>query len=242
MGRMAEPARRLYGGLDIWTWRNCISRPVPWGNLQIWSADQWRRYSFDDAAARRELEWVTAELEAHCPQPLLPFEDDLAPMPRNARLVAKWDFEGEPPAGVKVNSFPPDAMAELAAAGDGRAPLRGRRLTADHKGDNFWFPLTTDPAALPLKRGKTYRATLDYHIVRDAEALGEWLSAGARTTVGGWQKDVGARYMGGPAGTRGRITITCTPKDYDDYYLYVSIHGPARVEMDNLEIWEGDGP
>lgn len=242
MERMAQAAERLYGGIDIWTYRNCISRPIPWTHLQIWTTDQWRRHSFSDSAAmfRRELEWIRREVEAGYAQPLLPFEDDLAAPPPNAKLLVDWNFEGDPPTGIKVNSFPPNAVARL-DSGEAPAPLTGRRLIADHQGDNFWFPVTTDPAALPLKIGKTYRVELDYWIIRDAEALGDWLSAGARTTAGGWQKDIGARYMGGPAGTRGHITITFTPHTWDDYYVYVSIHGPARVEFDNLRIWEGEG-
>ena len=241
MEQMAKTAERLYGGLEIWTFRNCISRPIPWTNLQIWCLDQWRRHSFSDSAAmfRRELEWVRREVEAKYEQPLLPFEDDLVAPPANARLLVDWNFDNDPPPGIKVNSFPPKAVAQL---GDGEAPLplSGHRLVADHQGSDFWFPITTDPAVLPLKTTKTYRIELDYWIVRDAEALGDWLSAGARTTAGGWQKDIGARYMGGPAHTRGHVTITFTPENWDDYYFYVSIHGPARVELDNLRIWEGE--
>ncbi|MBI3920966.1 MAG: hypothetical protein HY318_06050, partial [Armatimonadetes bacterium] len=97
----------------------------------------------------------------------------------------------------------------------------------------------TDPATLPLQTGKTYWVVMDYWIDRDAEPLGDWLSAGARTTEGGWQKDIGARYMGGPAGTRGRITIQFTPHTWKDYYVYVCLYGRAKVELDNVEIWEG---
>jgi hypothetical protein len=240
MERMAQVAERLYPGMDIHTWRPGISRPWPWTHLQIWQTDRYRKHNFSDSAAmfRRELEWVRYELQAGYPQPLLPFEDDLLPKPTDARLVTRWDFEGEPPAGLKLNSFPPDALAQL-GTGEAPAPLAGTRLVAEHKADNFWFPLTTDPQLLPLALGKTYWVTMDYWIVDDAEGLGEWLSAGARTTEGGWQNDIGARYMGGPAGTRGRITLSLAPGTWRDYYLYVSIHGHAKIELDNLEVWEG---
>jgi hypothetical protein len=137
-----------------------------------------------------------------------------------------------------VNHFPPKAVAAL-AEGIAPVPLSGRRLVADHQGDGFWFPLVTDPAALPLEIGKSYGVRLDYWIVRDVEHLGDWLSAGGRTTAGGWQQDFGARYLGGPAGTRGRLTLRITPHTWTDLYVYVSLRGPARIELDNLEIWEG---
>lgn len=241
MERMAEVAARLYPGLKIWTWRPGISRPWPWTNRQIWTTDRYRRHDFADSAAmfRREREWIARELEAGYPQPLLPFEDDLAAKPPNARLVLKWDFEGAVPAGLKINRFPPDAVAEV-GLGEAPAPLAGWRLIAEQRAENFYFPLTTDPAKLPLEVGKSYWVAMDYWIVDDAEEWGEWLSAGARTTEGGWQKDMGARYMGGPAGTRGKITLAFTPQTWKDYYVYVSLHGRARVEVDNVEVWEGD--
>ncbi|MBI2302925.1 MAG: hypothetical protein HYU66_28805, partial [Armatimonadetes bacterium] len=240
--RLSDIAGRLYAGLDIHAWRSTVHRPPPWTNLQIWNLDSWRKFNFGDSAAEyhRELEWVDHELQAGYPQPLLPFEDDLAARPANARLLVKWDFEGDPPRGVKVGNYPPNALATFATDG-APAPLSGRRVVADHQDDNFWFPLTTDPAVLPLQAGKVYYVGLDYWIDRDAEPLGDWLSAGARTAEGGWQKDVGAHYMGGPAGTRGHVTLRFTPGGYPDYYVYVSLHGRAKVEMDNLEVWEGDG-
>jgi hypothetical protein len=238
--RLAEIAGRLYPGIKMGTFRNCISRPIPWTHLQIWNLGQHREVTFADCAAmyRRELEWVEKELGAQYPQPLLPFEDDLSPEPKDAKLVLKWDFEGDVPAGLKVNHFPPDAAAEL-GSGQAPAPLVGRRLVATQKAESFWFPITTDPAKLLLEIGKTYRVTLDYWIVKDAERLGDWLSAGARTTEGGWPKDIGARYMGGPAGTRGRITLSFRPHTWRDFYVYVSLYGAASVELDNLEVWEG---
>ena len=240
MDRMAQVAERLYPGMDIHTWRPGISRPWPWTHLQIWQTDRYRKHNFADSAAefQRELDWVCDELQTEYPQPLLPFEDDLQAKPADARLVLRYDFEGQPPAGLKLNSFPPDALAQV-GAGTAPLPLQGKRLVAEHKTDNFWFPLTTDPTVLPLALGRTYWVRMDYWILDDAEELGDWLSAGARTTEGGWQNDVGARYMGGPAGTRGRLTLSLTPSTWSDYYLYVSLHGKAKLELDNLELWEG---
>ncbi|UCH35738.1 MAG: hypothetical protein JSV65_05135 [Armatimonadota bacterium] len=240
MEKMADAAARIYPGIEISTWRPGISRPPPWTNLQIWQTDRYRKHDFSDSAAmfRRELEWIEGELSAGYPQPLLPFEDDLAPKPPDARLVLRWDCGAEPPQGLRMNSFPPDAVARI-AAGDAPAPLARKRLVAEHRKDDFWFPLTTDPQTLPLRIGKSYWVSMDYWIISDAEELGEWLSAGARTTEGGWRNDIGARYMGGPAGTRGKITLTFAPETWDDFYVYVSIHGAARVELDNVEIWEG---
>jgi hypothetical protein len=237
---LAEAAGRLYPGIRISTFRSAINRPPPWTHLQIWNLDQWRQHDFAASAAmfRRELDWVRQEIVARYPQPLLPFEDDLLAKPDGARLLLAWDFDGEVPRGLRVNHFPPKAVAAL-AEGIAPVPLSGRRLVADHQGDGFWFPLVTDPAALPLEIGKSYGVRLDYWIVRDVEHLGDWLSAGGRTTAGGWQQDFGARYLGGPAGTRGRLTLRITPHTWTDLYVYVSLRGPARIELDNLEIWEG---
>lgn len=239
--RMAEIASRLYAGIEISTFRPGISRPWPWTNLQIWNTDRYRKHDFADSAAmfRCELEWVKRELAAKYPQPLLPFEDDLAPKPENGKLLLQWDFEGAPPEGLKVNNFPPDAIAKL-DVGEAQAPLAGRRLIAKQNAKNFWFPLTTDPKKLPLVIGKSYWVSMDYWILEDAEVLGDWLSAGARTTEGGWQQDIGARYMGGVAGTRGKITLAFTPHTWKDLYVYVSLYGPAKIEGDNLTVWEGE--
>gem|GEM_PF-1433587 len=238
--RLAEAAGRVYPGIPISTFRSAISRPPPWTHLQIWNLDQWRQHDFATSAAmfHRELAWVQQELTARYPQPLLPYEDDLGAQPEGGKILLTWDFEGEVPRGLRVNNFPPKA---LAGSSDQGAPLpfAGRRLVADHQGDGFWFPLATDPTALPLQIGRRYWVRLDYWIVRDVEALGDWLSAGARTTAGGWQQDFGARYLGGPPGTRGRITLQFTPHTWTDLYVYVSLRGPAKVEFDNLEIWEG---
>jgi len=240
---MAQIAASLYRGMGIETWRPGISRPVPWSHLQVWTTDRYRKWDFADsaAAANRELEWIAKELSAGNGAPLLPFEDDLLPPPSHASLLARWDFEGDPPPGIRLGHYGPQATA-VVGGGEAPLPLLGKRLVATHSADAFWFPLTTDPAMLPLKPGRWYRLTADYWIAADAEANGDWLSAGARTTEGGWQQDVGARYMGGKAGTRGCITLTLTPGEWQDYHAYVSIHGRARVELDNLELWEGDAP
>ena len=241
MERLAEVSRREYAGNDQYCYRSCISRPLPWGHLEIWNLDQWRKHSFTDSANeyRQELEWVRDEMERKYSQPLLPFEDDLAAKPEGAKCILKWDCEGAPPEGLKINNFAPDAVAE-ATTGVAPLPLTGKRIVGEaRKPDGFYFPINTDATKLPLQIGKRYWVRMDYWIVKDAEQLGDWLSAGARTTEGGWQKDIGARYMGGPAGTRGRITLSFTPQTWKDYYVYVSMHGQAKVELDNIEVWEG---
>jgi hypothetical protein len=243
MESLADLGEKLYGGLDIHTYRPTTSRPWPWTNLQIWNLDQWRKHDWRTSAGmfRRELEWVRREIDARYPQPLLPFEDDLAAPPHNARLLLEWDCEGEPPAGLKLNHFPPAAEAAVADAGGGQAPLAGRRIVASQGSrDGFYFPIQTDPSVLPLEIGRRYFVTVDYWITKSADELGEWLSAGARTTEGGWRRDIGARYMGGPAGTRGQVTLSFTPVQWKDFYVYVSMHGASAIELDNVRIWVGD--
>ena len=242
MEGMADIASRLYAGIEIPAWRSAISRPPPWKHFQIWRTGRHRVHTFADSAAlfRRELEWVRHELEARHPQPLLPFEDDLAPKPKGGRLLLRWTCDSPPPGGLGLHPIPDRARAAT-GSGAAPAPLVGQRLVAEHDAEGFWFPLTSDPARLPLEIGKAYWMGVDYWIADDAEENGDWLSAGARTKKGGWRQDVGRRYMGGPAGTRGRIVLSFRPHTWNDYYVYVSLHGRASIELDNLEVWVGDG-
>lgn len=240
MERMANAAARCYPNARIHAWRSCISRPIPWTHLHVWNSGRYREHDFAASVAlfRNELAWIAQELEAGYPQPLLPFEDDLLPMPQNARRLLAWDFEVPQPPQVILGRS--ETGNTHLTQGEAPAPFAGQRLVATHTGTDHWFPLTTAAGALPLRTDRKYRLALDYWIVRCSSPEEDWLAAGLRTARGGWEQDVGQRFMGGPAGTRGRLTITGQPVQWDDYAFFVSIHGPAVVEFDNLEIWEGE--
>jgi len=225
----AAVAERLYPNQkEIGAKRNVLTKPWrEWTHLDLWNHYQYEpTFRFSDYAQRlrRERDLIAGLMADGRHE--LPFEPDLLP-PVQGKVIAGLGADG-PFGGLKLNNFPPKATARL----------EGGRLIAEQQGtrSDFYFPFVTDPAACPLEQGVRYELIFRYAITRSGAEAPLGLSMGARTTEGTWHKDVGARYFYGSAGAGGEIRTQFVPKDYDDYYIYLSLNGDGVVEVENVRL------
>ncbi len=85
----------------------------------------------------------------------------------------------------------------------------------------------------------TYELILRYAVLRRGAEAPLRLSFGARTTEGGWRKDVGARYFEPAEGGTGEIRTQFTPQEHDDYYVYLSMNGDGDLLIKELALIHG---
>jgi len=222
----AELTTELYPGR--WAAKiNVLTKRPPWTHLDLWQHYTFvPDYSFLEFADRfaREYDLIVAAMDAGRVE--LPYALDLVP-PVEGEVIARCNTDG-PSAGILTNSFDAKANAEQ----------QGSRLVCHFGGarSDFYFPLSSDPAVLPLQRGVRYELVFRYEILRVGADAPLMLSIGARTTEGTWHKDVGARYFSGTAGTTGEIRTQFVPADYDDYYVYVSMSGDGDLAIEDLRL------
>ena len=147
--------------------------------------------------------------------------------PLEGEVIAQFGAEGLSP-GLVTQSFGAEAWARVEP---------GRILCSFHGTEaNFYFPVVSDPRLLPLQRGVHYEAVLRYGVSRNDPQTPLRLSFGARTTEGGWRKDVGVRYFQAAEGATGEIRTQFVPKDYDDYFLYLSMNGSGDLWVESLTL------
>ncbi len=85
----------------------------------------------------------------------------------------------------------------------------------------------------------TYELILRYAVLRRGAEAPLRLSFGARTTKGGWRKDVGARHFEPAEGGTGEIRTQFTPQEHDDYYVYLSMNGDGDLLIKELALIHG---
>lgn len=224
--RYAQVAERLYPRA-YGTQRNVLTKPPPWTNLDLWQHYRFvPDYRFAEYAERfrRERDLIAAALAEGRHE--LPYELDLVP-PLEGGAIAGINEEG-PFGGFRLNHFPPKATATME---DGR-------LVCEHKGTgaDFYFPFVTDVEQCPLGVGARYELIFRYEITRVGEEHPLKLSLGARTTEGGWRRDVGARYFSGPVGTTGEIRTQFVPEEFEDYYVYLSMNGDGAIVVEDVRL------
>jgi hypothetical protein len=226
----AQVAERLYPNGPYGAKRNVLTKPIPWTHLDLWNHytyDPDYRFSEYAARLRRERELIASALAEKRHE--FPYELDLLP-PVEGEVVAGVNREG-PFGGVKLNQFPPKATARM----------EGGRLIGDFRGTraDFYFPFVSDPKERPLARGVKYELVFRYEVLRAGAEDPLGLSVGARTTEGTWRRDVGARYFYGVAGTTGELRTQFVPRDFDDYYVYLSMNGDGAVAVQDVRLIQG---
>ena len=229
-GEYARVAERLYPKGPYGAKRNVLTKPLPWTNLDLWNHytyDPDYRFSEYAQRLRRERELIAQALTEKRYE--LPYELDLLP-PVQGDTIARLDASG-PSGGFQVKQYPPKA----------RARMEGGRLVCDFQGSrsDFYFPFVTDPQQCPLKRGTRYEVIFRDEVLRLGERDPLALSFGARTTEGTWHRDVGARYFYVRQGTTGEIRTQFVPKDFDDYYVYLSLNGNGTIAVENVRLMRG---
>lgn len=209
---------------------NVLTKSLPWSHLDLWQnyvyLPEYRFLEFADRYAR-ELELIRAAMEEGRAE--LPFALDLV-APLEGDVIAQLGPAGLS-QGLTLQSFGEDAEARVEESG---VWCRLRRTHAD-----FYFPIVSDAESLALERGVTYELILRYAVLRRGAEAPLRLSFGARTTEGGWRKDVGARYFEPAEGGTGEIRTQFTPQEHDDYYVYLSMNGDGDLLIKELALIHG---
>jgi len=226
----AKVAERLYPKGPYGAKRNVLTKPIPWTNLDLWNHytyDPDYRFSEYAQRLRRERELIGQALTEKRHE--LPYELDLLP-PILGETIARLDDKGLS-GGLQLKQYPPKATARM----------EGGRLICDFQGTraDFYFPLVTDTKQCPLKRGTAYEVIFRYETLRLGDKDPLALSFGARTTEGTWHRDVGNRYFYVRQGTTGEIRTQFVPRDFDDYYVYLSLNGDGAIAVEDVRLIRG---
>lgn len=213
---------------------NVLTKSLPWTHLDLWRNYVYLpEYDFMEFADRYAREYDLIEAAMAAGRTELPFALDLV-APLEGEVVASLSEDGLSP-GLTVQSFGDEAWAAV----------EGATVSCSFRGTHadFYFPVVSDPAALPIEKGVWYEVVLRYRVSRVGDTDPLRLSIGARTTEGGWRKDVGTRYFEPGAGTSGEVRTRWMATEFDDYYFYLSMNGDGGIVIERLTLTKSEsGP
>lgn len=229
---------------EIWSqpmdfWQSRVPIEPPWDHLDIWNGYAQVKIHLRDMIPifKRERELIAAQLERPLTSARLPLFPELDVPLEKAELAAAFDFESQWPAELVIRQSDPEIVR---VTDETDQTIEGKRaLFCDTRAsEQEWnLCLQTDPTRLKLRAGGKYIVEFDYKIIAVGPGKSTPFAVAARTDTGGYAKDIGTyRFWGGRAGQVGHKIITLVPKDYEDYYLFFSIHGKAAIVLDNVEI------
>lgn len=235
--RVATIASKLYPK-SVTFWRSEMASQPPWTQNQLWHSyrlvrSHWREHL---EPFRREVEIIRREIARGRERASLPLWENLFAEPRERlELIFADDFERRDDVHWiwSEGSAWTDNPAEV-ISGKGAVRLDTRAL----KG-KYHNPLRWRPNAVRLKVGERYQLEFDYRILmRGLDFPDSCFAVAARTPTGGVKNDIGTgRFWSGRNGTVGHRVVFLTPRHYDDYALFFSIHGRAAIVIDNLRVY-----
>lgn len=232
--KLAELASQVYPN-RMHFYQSFLSTPPPWKQNDIWFSYMPVNSHWRDMLPRyeKELELVREQLMLGPKLASLPLADQLWQEPEQ-RMVASFDFEQDDPRIVlDGTSCYSDDPAHIVSG--------KRSVLCDSRGaKGEWHNiLRTDPSKLKLEIGKRYQVRFRYRVIHNPNGFSQPFAAAARTDKGGWQRDLGTfRTYSGRAGSNGEHVIQFEPREFDDYYVYLFVHGPAAIAVDDLTIAE----
>jgi hypothetical protein len=227
----------------IWYQNSVFCYPPPWTQTDFWnnySAAHCTRMAELTPLWEREVEAVRerlarartpAEREALVP----PLMEEIVPWLPGGRPVARLDFEGEDAALARIAEDAGRLTDDPAVVLDGRRSLIGDSRATGREWTEY---MTTDPAQVRFQPKTRYQIRLRYRVLDGGDGrFRPPFAMALRSPKGGG--DVGEmRMWGRPTGTGAERVFTARTEDFDDYYLFLSIHGPAAIAVDDIAIQE----
>lgn len=234
--KVVEVAERLYPG-NLSFWRCEIASPPPWRQNQIWYSyasvvGHWRDHL---EPFRRELKILEREISKGREEARLPlWEELLAEPPENLELIFSEDFEGKNDKWVWGPCASLTTQKEEVIEGKGSALFDSREIEGE-----WHLALQNFQDAFKLEVGRKYQLEFDYKILEEGlDYPDNPFAVAGRTPTGGVPYDIGTgRFWDGTKGAVGHRVVILEPKEYDDYYIFFSLHGKGAVVIDNLRLY-----
>jgi hypothetical protein len=226
-GKVVETANQVYSG-TVSYWRSDLITPPPWTQNQIWGSYRMGPGHWRDQLApfHREVEIVRSEIAKPHEEARLPLWESLrAPAPEKLETVFADDFS-------KLDET-------RWAPGQGCSQGDGSLLFDTTAADAEWHSvLNLRHDAAPMTPGARYLLSFDYRfLVAGTEAPDAFFAAGAHSDKGGCEHDFGDnRVWGGATNAQGHRDMLIAPETYDDYAVFFSIHGRAKIQLDNFKV------
>ena len=235
---VAAAAERLYPQ-PITYWRSGINVPPPWDHWDLWRSYYQHQGGWGETLTwfRRERELVAEALAGPPGEAMLPLPEQIEVPPTDTEPVATFDFEGEMPPELEAVAGKGE-VARITREPDEVVSGAGSLLLDSRGSETEWHLLArTDPARLPLQPGTTYVVSFSYRALEQDGRDRTPFAVAARTTAGGWERDVGERRTwGAPPGRIGCRWVRILPEEFSDYYVFCSIHHNCAVVIDDLRI------
>lgn len=234
--KVVEIANRLYPG-DLSFYRCEISSPPPWRQNQIWYSYASVRGHWRDHLEpfRREVSIVEREIKNGRDKARLPlWEELLAEPPEKLELIFSEDFEEKNDKWIWGPGASLTFKKGEVIEGKGSALLDSRQLTGE-----WHLALRNEPSAFKLEPGRKYQLEFDYRILEGGlDYPDNPFAVAGRTPTGGVPYDIGTgRGWDGGKGTSGHRVVILEPKEFEDYYIFFSLHGRGAVVIDNLRLY-----
>ncbi len=226
----------------VWYQNSVFCYPPPWAQTDFWnnySAAHCTRMAELTPLWEREVEAVRERLagartRAEREELVPPLMDEIVPWLAGGRLIASVDFEGDDAKLVRIAEDSGRLTDDPAEVLDGRRSLVGDSRKTGREWTEY---MTTDPAAVRFRPNARYQIRLRYRVLDGGDGkFRPPFAMALRSPRGG---DVGdMRMWGRPTGTVAERVFTARTGDFDDYYLFLSIHGPAAIAVDDIAIQE----
>ena len=212
-----------------------LSSPSPWKQNDVWFSYQPVNLHWTDMLPRYEKELeLTKQQLALGPKAAVPPAMDELWQEKDGPVVASFDFEQDS-TGLSLG---PNATYTT----DPSYVVSGSRslLIDTRSAQGEWHMcLDTKPGMPKLERGKRYQVRVKYRVISKPNKFSDPFAAGARSDTGGFKSDIGTfRRWGAPTGASGEHVFQIDPKDFDDYHIFLLVHGPAAIAVDDITIAE----
>jgi len=221
----------------------CIAdQPSPWSQLDFWhnwSAAPWK---LDDLTAwwRREADLIKERLETWPSEQLeAPKFGDLQTLSTKAKTLYRFDFEEDE---TEQYNILPGQGCDVRITRDPKLIIEGEAslMCDSRKSDNEWSMLfMTRSEAVKLQPNTTYQVAVKYRVIEGSDEWGAPFGMALRTPEGGMENEKGDfRQWGARPGRVREKILTGVLADYDDYFLFLTIHGRAAIVVDDIRIAE----
>ena len=153
-----------------------------------------------------------------------------------ARVLAHFDFEKASDPGLRLHndgSVLVRRVTDSALVIDGRGSLLCDTRTAESE----WSTLLTTTSRVRIPADTPVQVRVSYRVVDPGRRYRAPFATALRTPSAGIAHDVGdRRTWGGSPGFTGERVMYATTESFDDYYLFLSIHGRAALIVDDIAI------